>query len=180
MSENYVTFDANGVVTGCHGEAPGAGVNAIQITDAQFFVVMRSKFGWQGWTVVNGELTPPTVADPSPEDLASQALVTAAQNAFLSGIKIVSGSTPAVDGTYAVDQVSQMDILAIETSINAGKGFPGGAATFNYPDTSGVMHTFSETSFTNFAAAVRDYVYALKSCMSGSLSALPSQTSSIA
>jgi hypothetical protein len=37
----------------------------------------------------------------------------------------------------------------------------------DYPDASGVMHAFSEANFTDFAAAVRDYVYALKSAIAG-------------
>ena len=73
-----------------------------------------------------------------------------------------------------------MDIIAIETSLNAGKGFPGGAATFNYPDANGAMHAFSESNFTDFAAAVRDYVYALKSVIAGSSSTLPAASVTIA
>ncbi len=72
-----------------------------------------------------------------------------------------------------------MDIIAIETSLNAGKGFPGGAPTFNYPDNAGEMHVFSEENFANFAAAVRDYVYALKSIVAGASSTLPIRSMNI-
>jgi hypothetical protein len=121
-----------------------------------------------------------TVVPPTAAQLASQALIQSAQSMLAAGLAIVSTATPALNGTYAVDQVSQMDIIAIETSLNAGKGFPGGATTFNYPDMSGVMHAFSESSFTNFAAAVRDYVYALKSVIAGSSSTLPAASVTIA
>ncbi|GAB2877661.1 hypothetical protein GCM10027093_11200 [Paraburkholderia jirisanensis] len=78
-------------------------------------------------------------------------LVQQAAMQLASGIQIVSTSTPTLDGTFACDSLSQADIVAIETSLNAGKGFPGGATTFNYPDVSGVMHAFSESNFTDFA-----------------------------
>lgn len=104
----------------------------------------------------------------------------AAQEALAAGISIASTSTPALDGTYACDSLTQADIVAIETSLNAGKGFPGGAALFNYPDTSGAMHAFSEANFTDFAAAVRDYVYALKSVIAGASTSLPSSAITIA
>lgn len=99
---------------------------------------------------------------------------------MLSGLGIVSTATPSLNGTYAVDQLSQMDIIAIETSLNAGKGFPGGADSFNYADMSGVMHSFTAPNFTDFAAAVRDYVYALKSVVAGASTTLPSSTTTVA
>lgn len=100
--------------------------------------------------------------------------------ALAAGLMVSSTATPTLNGTYAVDPLTQMDIIAIETSLNAGKGFPGGATTFNYADMSGAMHSFAETDFTNFAAAVRDYVYALKSVIAGASTALPSNSSIIA
>ncbi|NPT57375.1 hypothetical protein [Paraburkholderia elongata] len=103
-----------------------------------------------------------------------------AQSALATGLKLTSTGTPALNGTFACDPLSQMDIIAIETSLNAGKGFPGGATTFNYPDASGAMHAFSQSNFTNFAAAVRDYVYALKSVIAGASSTLPSASATIA
>jgi hypothetical protein len=96
-----------------------------------------------------------------------------------AGLSIASTGTPALNGTYAIDQLSQMDIIAIETSLNAGKGFPGGAVAFNYADTSGVMHAFTAANFADFAAAVRDYVYALKSVIAGASMTLPAPTSTI-
>lgn len=104
----------------------------------------------------------------------------AAGNALFSGLTISSTGTPALNGTYAVDQLSQMDIIAIETSLNAGKGFPGGATAFNYADMTGAMHSFTQANFTDFAAAVRDYVYALKSVIAGASTTLPPPTATIA
>lgn len=97
-----------------------------------------------------------------------------------AGLAITSTGTPTLNGTYGCDSVSQADIVAIETSLNAGKGFPGGATTFGYPDMSGALHSFSQTEFTAFAAAVRDYVYALRSVISGQSTTLPASTASIA
>ena len=60
----------------------------------------------------------------------------------------------------AVDQLSQMDINAIETSLEILERCSLAALTaFNYSDTSGVMHSFTAGNFTDFAAVVRDDVY---------------------
>jgi hypothetical protein len=107
-------------------------------------------------------------------------LPTQAQSALATGLQLTSTGTPALNGTYAVDPLSQHDIVAIETSLNAGKGFPGGATTFNYPDATGVMHSFSAANFTDFAAAVRDYVYALKSVIAGASTTIPAASTTIA
>lgn len=181
MGQKFVTYDAKGIVTGCFEVEPTDGAAFIEIDDDAFLTVMQSSFGWQGWTVVTDALTAPAPApSPTAAEVAAQVIAQQAQVAFLAGITIKSSATPALDATYAVDQLSQMDILSIETSINAGKGFPGGGETFNFPDMSGGMHLFTEANFTNFAAAVRDYVYSLKCCVSGSLTTLPSQTVTIA
>jgi len=108
---------------------------------------------------------------------------TAAQKAaalLAAGLAITSTGSSALNGTYACDALSQADIVAVETSLNAGKGFPGGATTFSYPDVSGTLHSFSEASFTDFAAAVRDFVYACKSYAAGQTTTLPAATATIA
>jgi hypothetical protein len=113
-----------------------------------------------------------TAPAPTPGQLATNALAT--------GLTLTSADTPALNAVYACDQLSQMDIIAIETSLNAGKGFPGGAITFNYPDSSGAMHAFTEAKFADFAAAVRDFVYGCKSVIAGQSTALPASEASIA
>jgi len=127
----------------------------------------------QGWTY-NGI----SFSAPAPPPAPSAAVLAAV--AMTAGLTIASAGTPALNGTYAVDAVSQADIVAIETSLNAGKGFPGGVTTFNYPDVTGVMHAFTEANFTDFAAAVRDYVYALKSVIAGASTTLPAASTTIA
>lgn len=116
---------------------------------------------------------------PAPTGTITPSPAQQAASMLASGIAITSTGTPALNATYAVDQPSQMDIIAIETSLNAGKGFPGGATNFNFPDITGAMHSFSAANFTNFAAAVRDYVYALKSVIAGASQTLPAGTASI-
>lgn len=125
-------------------------------------------------------LQPYTVPTPTATQVTAQALLQSAMLMLATGIAIVSTGTPALNGTYAVDQLSQMDVIAIETSLNAGKGFPGGATTFGYPDITGARHSFSEANFTDFAAAVRDFVYACKSVIAGQSTTLPTTTATIA
>lgn len=81
--------------------------------------------------------------------------------AVSAGLTITSTGTPALNGTYAVDTAARDVISAVEAGIAGGKGLPGGGSTFNHLDIAGVPHAFDATSFPNFAAAVRDYYYAL-------------------
>ena len=149
--------------------------DAVEITEADHAALLAAQGAGQVIEVDNNGnpvTVPPTSVVHTPAVLAAAALA--------AGLMITSTSTPSISGTYAVDQLTQMDIIAIETSLNAGRGFPGGATTFNYPDTSGALHAFSETNFTNFAAAVRDYVYGLKSVIAGASMTLPGSMATIA
>lgn len=177
MSQKFAAYDAQGRINAFYDDEdspPPAGVATLEITDEEW----QTCLGLPSYTVVNGALVAPT--PPSAAELAAQELIQSAQSMLGAGIALVSTGTPALNGTYACDLLSQMDIIAIETSLNAGKGFPGGVATFGYPDASGVMHSFSEADFTNFAAVVRDYVYALKSVISGARTSLPASNIIIA
>ena len=178
MGQKYAAYDANGNIIAYYDSIDSpvpAGITAvIEISCSQW----QSCIDNPGWTVQNGELIAP--APPTAAQVAAQALVSSAQVAMATGIAIVSSGTPALNGTYAVDQLSQMDIIAIETSLNAGKGFPGGTTTFNYLDAAGAAHAFSESNFTDFAAAVRDYVYGCKSVIAGASATLPTGPATIA
>lgn len=125
-----------------------------------------------------------TVEDNDPRYIAfinpPETLAQKAAALLSSGIAIASTGTAALNGTYACDTLSQSDIIAIETGLNAGKGFPGGSTSFGYPDATGAMHTFSETNFTNFAAAVRDFVYACRAVIAGASTTLPAASVTIA
>ncbi len=115
---------------------------------------------------------PPPPPAPTPAQLALKALA--------AGCQIVSTGTPALNGTYDVSQRAQMRIAAIETGVLAGKGLPGGAATFPYPDASGAYHLFTADAFATFGAAIRDYVFGLEAVVGGASTVLPSQPVTIA
>lgn len=114
--------------------------------------------------------TPPTgmtyasIADSDPRYTAWQAFeagAVAMRNALLNGLQIVSTSTPALNGTYAIDAATQQNISAVASGIASRNRVPGGGSTFNYFDMAGAPHAFSATNFLNFAAAAEDYIYAL-------------------
>jgi hypothetical protein len=179
MGQKFAAFVAVGMPPAFYdavdSPVPASVSGAFEITGEQWLAAISTP----GYTVVDGALVAPT--PPTAAQLAAQALIQSAQSMLAAGLAIVSTSTPALSGTYACDQLSQMDIIAVETSVSAGKGFPpGGATTFNYPDVTGVMHSFSETNFTDFAAAIRDYVYALKSVIAGASTILPAASTTLA
>ena len=76
-------------------------------------------------------------------------------------VTLTSTGDSALNGTYAVGPDQQRNITAIYAGIKGGDGLPGGGSSFGYQDASGVQHTFSATQFSDFAKAVRDYIYEL-------------------
>lgn len=127
----------------------------------------------QGWLYSNGTFSPPP-APPGPT-LALQAVALLAD-----GLTVTSTANGALNATYATDQTSQLDVIAIETSLNAGQGFPpNNATTFAYPDRAGNQHTFTQSDFTNLAAAIRNFVYACKAVIGGTSTTLPPATATI-
>jgi hypothetical protein len=101
-----------------------------------------------------------TVPDQSASQIAAIALSAAIQAALAAGLAISSTSTPAIDGTYPVDAVTQTKIGQIEIFIQKNGTFPGSAGTsLAWFDTAGVAHIFpSVTLFSEFATAVANYV----------------------
>jgi len=100
--------------------------------------------------------------------------------ALLAGIILTSLATGALDGTYDVSPATQIQISGVVAGIGAGLGLPGGGGTFNWPDTSGVPHSFDETNFKNFATAVSTYVYTLNQIIGGAILSLPDPNITIA
>ncbi len=157
-------IDSNGVLIAYGFMESNNGDTLVEVPEDFAMTPRAAQYSNGGWSAYTAPVSPAALAAA----------------AFDAGLMIVSTGTPALNGTYAIDQLSQMDIIAIETSLNAGKGFPGGSASFNYADTTGALHSFTQANFTDFAAAVRDYVYALKSVIAGASMTLPSTTSTIA
>jgi hypothetical protein len=93
----------------------------------------------------------PAKADPNAE-LAQR---------LAAGIVITSTATPALNGTYSINEESQRFISGTAAGIAARNRLPGGQATFAYGDAAGQTHAFSQQDFLNFADAVEDYVYLL-------------------
>lgn len=86
----------------------------------------------------------------------------AAYNAAITGgLQIQSTATPALNGTYSIDDGSQKNISGIAAGIASRNRLPGGGSTFDYPDVTVTDHAFTAQNFLDFASAVEDYVYAL-------------------
>ena len=159
----YCILDANGKITtlfGCHQNPP----------------------------------TPPGYAELSDTDprytayVAAQATLELAFNTFNvlinGGIVLTSTGTPTLNGTYSTTELAQSGITAIVTGIAAGLGLPGGGTTFQYLDSSNIAHTFDQSHFTAFAAAVRNFVYECKitlaAIQTGGTATFPSNVVTIA
>jgi len=78
-------------------------------------------------------------------------------------VQIASTSTPALDGTYAIDAATQAKVQAIALYIQVNGRFPAGVSALPWPDSAGVPHTFPTTAaFLAFATALGDTVTAIE------------------
>lgn len=92
-----------------------------------------------------------------PPTLAQQAAA-----AIAAGLAITSTGTPALDGTYSVDEDAQSEIGWVSNYILVNGKFPGGATQYPWIDMANQNHLFQSTQdFQTFATVVADYVAAL-------------------
>jgi hypothetical protein len=135
--------------------------------------------GNRDWQDYQAWLAAGNTSDPVP--VVHLTLAQQAAQLLASGtVQVTSAATPALSGTYWIDPISRGNVIAVQTSINAGLGLPGGGSTFNYLDSSGAPHAFTASDFTHFATAIRDYVYALTQVAAGASQTLPTTPLTIA
>jgi len=99
--------------------------------------------------------------DAAPAPTLAQQSATMLATKMIAGIVLTSTSTPALNGTYALDDVSQGQIYQIGLYANQFGVFPSGGSTLEYPDASGTPHNFTVVEFVAFLKAVSALVSAL-------------------
>jgi hypothetical protein len=137
--QRYAVIDGSGnvanVIVADSSYSPAPGYSMVQSDTAGP--------GWK-WSQ-SGGFVAPTAAIPN----------------LASSMQLVSTSTPALNGLYATDTVSQQKVQAISLYIAVNGRFPAGQATESWPDANGVMHQFQTTGqWQAFATAMGDFVAA--------------------
>lgn len=115
--------------------------------------------------------------------IAARQVTAGSAVALNAGIAITSTGTPALNGTYALDQGSINAIDEVVLYIDTNGTFPEGAATLPYPDAAGAMHVFpSVAEFKAFATAAADLVALIDEYASsgGTVGSIPSNVITIA
>ena len=120
-----------------------------------------------GWTYAAGTFSPPP--PPPAPTLAEQAAT------LLAGtLQVTSTSTPALDGSYAIDATTQDHISAEMLCIQVTGKFADGTTSVAWQDAEEAVHTFPSTaSFQSFALAVAGFVAAAYKVISGVSTTLP-------
>lgn len=152
--QRYALINASGVVEntvmwdGGADWAPPSGYIAVQSDTAGI-----------GDTYAGGVFAAPVPSEPAPLT-ASQQLAATVAAAFAAGLAITSTSTPAINGTYAVNDAAQARIGRVETYVLKNGAFPGSDGTqMAYPDITGKLNVFPGLAAWNaFATAIADYV----------------------
>jgi hypothetical protein len=111
---------------------------------------------------------------------ATPDLIAEATAALSVPVAVTFTSTTAMDGSYAIDPVSQGKMAAVSAYILTNGKFPGGAATYPWVDVTGVARTFPTTSlFQTFATAIADHVSVLDLIIATSSGTLPAASIAI-
>ncbi len=93
------------------------------------------------------------------------------------GLSVTSTSTPALNGVFAVSDISQSDINAVATYIEINGTFPQGQSVTYWAQKNGTVIEFPNVAvFKAFATAVADYVDAFEDYLNsgGTIGSLPS------
>jgi len=113
-----------------------------------------------GYTFDGTNYTAPVSTTPAPT--AAEVLASTVMAALAAGLTITSTSTPAINGTYAVDSKTTDEITSVTTFILTNGAFPNGTSTFPWPDASNTPHIFPSVAvFKGWATAIANYVSAL-------------------
>ncbi len=176
MGQKQASYDSTGKIVAFYDtvDSPApTGATVLDITEAQW----QTCISQQGWTVAHGALVAPP---PDPAPTAAQVLAGQAA-ALLSGpVTITSTSTPALDGSYTITAQDQQHIAVEVQSLMLNGTFADGAASVQWPDATGALHTFDAAQFKAFATAVGAVVAACIKCSIGTSTTLPSAAVTIA
>ena len=128
--------------------------NLLELTADQWVAHMTNPSAW----AVSGGALVAHIVMPTIAQLAQTAYAVA----IAAGVVIVSTGTPALNGTYAIDQASLSRITAEQVYIATTGTFTNGQTTRAWLDASGTPHVFPSTAeFTAFAETVAQYEDAL-------------------
>ena len=104
---------------------------------------------------------------------ASERASAAFDAAIAKGLTVTFSGVDGFTATIALDSETQTQIADIKNDLAGGIGFPGGAASFQYPDISGAPQTFTQVQFTALYKAMRDYVFALRNAQATQTAGAP-------
>jgi hypothetical protein len=103
-----------------------------------------------------------------------------AQAALSGGLTITSNSTPTLNGTYAIDPATQAKIMATSQYIAINGTFYGGATSYPWLDSFGMLHVFpTVVEFQAFASAIATWVSQVDTVIAMNAGAVPAQPISI-
>lgn len=91
-----------------------------------------------------------------------------------TSVTVVSTEYPDLNASYGIAASDVVNITSVVAGVSAGQGFPGGASTLTWVDSTGAAHTFQTTAeFVAFGAAIESYVYSLQLIGLGQQATLP-------
>lgn len=102
------------------------------------------------WAVDAGELV--VYVPPVPEPTADEVLA----EKIAAGITLTSPSTPTIDGLWALDADTLVELGSVARDFNTGMGLPQDASTFIYPNGVGDPIELSGSNVVAIYRAMRD------------------------
>ena len=119
---------------------------------------------------------PPAPAPPQAATPAQQAALLLAGGLTLQG---ATGADEVMNGTYACDNDTVINILGVEVGLLKNGTLPNGVATLAWPDLSGAPHLMTAPQLTQVFTYIQGFVAACREYASGNGSTLPATVVSI-
>jgi len=112
----------------------------------------------------------------------TQAQMATATNLLNGGLAVTSTATPALNGTYAVYSgfaPEGMQGQANALALSASASFADGSATLEWPDITGVGHSFTPAQFHSLVVACANFVSQCTQYAYGVITTPPAATATI-
>jgi hypothetical protein len=149
--------------------------DAIAITDTVYNEMISSQASGNSW-VSDQNGNPLIVTRP----VVTLTLAQITLQQMMIGLNFVSTSTPALNGLYPTDDLTQTHLQAEVVSILLNSTFADGTNSIIWLDTSNNPHTFNVDQFKLLASAIGTFVSLSIKTANGLYNTLPSNTITVA
>lgn len=130
----------------------------------RFMYVDPTDADYQTWLTLGGTITKIDTQDSLGAVMAGERIPSYIRS---TGLAITSASNPALNATYALDDLTLVQVGTVARDAACAFGLPMSLSTFNFPDINSTLVAFSADEIRRLYIAMRDYVAGVNIAISG-------------